>query len=78
MAGSGDSKGAVLAALGVNSVLTVLKFSAFALSGSGSMFAEGMHTLADTGNQTLLFIGIKRSDCPLRPAAPFSTLWGPS
>jgi zinc transporter 9 len=61
MAGD-DSKGAVLAALGVNSTLTVLKFTAFAFSGSGSMFAEGMHTLADTANQALLFIGIKRSE----------------
>jgi zinc transporter 9 len=64
MAGDSGSKGAVLAALCVNSVLTVLKFIAFAISGSGSMFAEAMHTLADAGNQALLFIGIKRSERP--------------
>ena len=64
MAGNAESKGAVLSALVVNSVLTVLKFIAFAVSGSGSMFAEAMHTLADTGNQALLFIGIKRSERP--------------
>lgn len=62
MAGGSDSKSAVLAALSVNCVLTVLKFTAFAFSGSGSMFAEGMHTLADAANQALLFIGIKRSE----------------
>ncbi|MCA8911434.1 MAG: cation diffusion facilitator family transporter [Planctomycetes bacterium] len=64
MSGDGDSKGAVLAALVVNAIITVLKFIGFAVSGSGSMFAEAMHTLADTGNQALLFIGIKRSERP--------------
>lgn len=64
MSAEGDSKSAVIAALGVNSFLTLMKFIAFGISGSGSMFAEAMHTLADTGNQLLLFIGIKRSERP--------------
>lgn len=62
MAGDADSKGAVFAALVVNSGLAVLKFIAFGLTGSGSMFSEAMHTLADAGNQGLLFLGIKRSE----------------
>ena len=62
MAGDGSSKGAVLAAVIANTGLTVLKFTAFAITGSGSMFSEAMHTLADTANQVLLFIGIKRSE----------------
>lgn len=52
----------MLAAVVANSGLTVLKFTAFALTGSGSMFSEAMHTLADTANQALLFIGIQRSE----------------
>lgn len=63
MADSG-SKGAVLAAVCVNVVITVLKFVAFAISGSGSMFSEAMHTLADAGNQFLLYLGIRRSERP--------------
>jgi zinc transporter 9 len=62
MAGDSSSKNAVFAALICNSGLTVLKFVAFAFSGSGSMFSEAMHTLADTANQGLLFLGIKRSE----------------
>lgn len=61
---AGDSKGAVLYALAVNAFMTTIKFFVAFISGSGSMFAEAMHTLADTANQTLLFIGIKKSDKP--------------
>lgn len=74
MAGDSSSKGAVLAALICNSALTVLKFTAFAFSGSGSMFSEAMHTLADTANQGLLFFGIKRSE--RAPDAMFSYGYG--
>ncbi|KAA0212931.1 cation diffusion facilitator family transporter [bacterium] len=63
MADSG-SKGAVLAAVCVNVIITILKFVAFAISGSGSMFSEAMHTLADAGNQFLLYLGIRRSERP--------------
>jgi zinc transporter 9 len=62
MSGDGDSKGAVFAALVVNTGLAVMKFVAFAFTGSGSIFSEAMHTLADAANQGLLFIGIKRSE----------------
>jgi len=47
-----------------NSGLTVMKFVAFAISGSGAMLSEAIHSLADTGNQGLLFLGIKRSERP--------------
>ncbi|CAG0926936.1 Magnetosome protein MamB [Planctomycetaceae bacterium] len=63
MADSG-SKGAVLTAVFVNVFITILKFVAFAVSGSGSMFSEAMHTMADAGNQFLLFLGIRRSERP--------------
>ena len=59
-----SSKSAVALALVGNSFLTAIKFVAFAFSGSGSMFSEAMHSLADAGNQGLLFLGIRRSERP--------------
>ena len=58
------SKGAVLGAVVGNGSLTVIKFIAFALSGSGAIFSEAVHSLADTTNQILLFIGIRQSERP--------------
>lgn len=51
-----------------NSVLTVAKFGAFMVSGSGAMLSEGIHSLADTANQVLLMIGIGRSERPANAA----------
>jgi len=56
-----DSKSSVVAALAGNSVIMVAKFVAFFVTGSGAIFAEAIHTLADVGNQALLLIGIVRS-----------------
>lgn len=61
---AGGSKSAVLMALVGNAFLTVLKFVTFMLSGSGAMLSEAVHSLADTANQGLLFIGIRRSERP--------------
>ena len=51
---------AVIAALAGNSFVTVIKLIAFILSGSGAMLSEAIHSFADTGNQLLLLIGLKR------------------
>lgn len=51
----------VLAALIGNFIIFCLKLAGFLLSGSGSMFSEAIHSLADTSNQALLMIGIKMS-----------------
>ena len=48
---------AVVAALAANAFIAVTKFGAWALTGSASMLAEGVHSVADTGNQILLLIG---------------------
>jgi len=60
-AGSG---GAVFLALLGNGLLTVIKFIAFLLSNSPAMLSEAVHSLADTANQALLFVGIRRSERP--------------
>jgi cation diffusion facilitator family transporter len=52
---------AVFAALGVNLGIAVAKFFAFLLTGSASMLAESVHSVADTGNEVLLLIGRGRS-----------------
>jgi cation diffusion facilitator family transporter len=52
---------AVFAALGANLGIAVTKFVAFAITGSASMLAEGVHSVADSGNQILLLRGRNRS-----------------
>src|SRR3954467_1710211 len=52
---------AVVAALAANLGIAVTKFVAFALTGASSMFAEAIHSVADSGNQGLLLVGGKRS-----------------
>lgn len=58
MSASGGNK-AIIAALVANALIAVTKFIAWAFSGSSSMLAEGVHSLADTGNQALLLVGKK-------------------
>lgn len=59
-----SNRNAVVAALIGNSFLTALKFAAFLVSGSGAMLSEAIHSLADSGNQGLLYLGIRRSQRP--------------
>lgn len=51
----------VTAAIGGNAVVTIAKLGAAVGSGSSSMFSEAVHSFADTLNQTLLLIGLRRS-----------------
>lgn len=62
---------AILAALGANVGIAVTKLVAFALTGMSSMLAEGIHSLADSGNQVLLLIGGKRAKKTATPEHPF-------
>ncbi|MDR1188544.1 MAG: cation diffusion facilitator family transporter [Bifidobacteriaceae bacterium] len=52
---------AIIAALSANLGIAVTKFVAFALTGSSSMLAESVHSVADSGNQLLLLWGGKES-----------------
>jgi cation diffusion facilitator family transporter len=58
---TGGSNRAILAALLANLGIAIAKFVGFAVTMSSSMLAEGVHSLADTGNQVLLLLGGKRS-----------------
>lgn len=55
------SSAAVIAALIGNTLIATIKFFAFFVSGSGAMLSEGVHSLADTGNQALLLAGLRRA-----------------
>jgi cation diffusion facilitator family transporter len=62
---------AVVAALLANTGIAVAKFVAAGISGSASMLAEGVHSLADAGNQVLLLVGGRRSRKAADEAHPF-------
>jgi cation diffusion facilitator family transporter len=70
MSTSGGTR-AVIAALGANLGIAVLKFAAFALTRSSSMLAEGIHSVADSGNQVLLLVGGRRARREATPQHPF-------
>lgn len=51
----------VIAAIFGNAIVGLAKFFGFLTTGSGAMFSESIHSLADTANQSLLLIGVERS-----------------
>jgi cation diffusion facilitator family transporter len=62
---------AVVTALAANLGIAVSKFVAAAITGSASMLAEGVHSVADSGNQVLLLIGGRRSQQAPSALHPF-------
>ena len=58
MSAGGGAK-AILAALSANAGIAAVKFGGFLITGSASMLAESVHSLADTSNQGLLLLGRK-------------------
>lgn len=70
MSASGGNK-AIIAAFLANMGIALAKFAAWALSGSASMLAEAVHSVADSGNQLLLLLGGRRAKRAADQAHPF-------
>jgi cation diffusion facilitator family transporter len=62
---------AIIAALSANLGIAVTKFIAAGLTGSSSMLAEAIHSVADSGNQLLLLLGGRRARKQATPEHPF-------
>jgi cation diffusion facilitator family transporter len=58
---AGGGTRAIVAAFFANLGIAVAKFIGFVVTGSASLLAESIHSIADTGNQGLLLLGGKRS-----------------
>ncbi|WP_199549720.1 cation diffusion facilitator family transporter [Streptomyces sp. N35] len=70
MAAGGGTK-AVVTALCANLAIAAAKLVAWVFSGSSSMLAEGVHSIADSSNQALLLIGGKRAQRAATAQHPF-------
>ena len=70
MSASGGGR-AIIAALLANLGIAIAKFVGFLVSGSSSMLAESVHSLADTGNQGLLLLGGRQSRKKADESHPF-------
>ena len=65
------SRKAIIAAFLANLGIAIAKFVGFLITGSASLLAEAVHSLADTGNQALLMLGGRRANARPTPEHPF-------
>jgi cation diffusion facilitator family transporter len=65
------SRKAIFAAFLANLGIAVTKFVGFLITGSASLLAETIHSIADTGNQALLFLGGQRAKKAATTDHPF-------
>jgi cation diffusion facilitator family transporter len=78
---AGESRRTVLTAVVANLLLAVAKGVAALFTGSAALWAECAHSVADTGNEVLLFVGLRRSTKEKDPEHPLGYgrerfLWG--
>jgi cation diffusion facilitator family transporter len=66
-----ESNRAIYASIAANIVIAIAKFVGAALSGSSAMIAEGVHSLVDSSDGTLLLVGRWRSKQPPDDEHPF-------
>jgi cation diffusion facilitator family transporter len=68
---AGGGNKAIIAALVANAGIAAAKFTGYLITGSSSMLAESVHSLADTSNQGLLLLGQKTSQRKATRTHPF-------
>ncbi|HEX4786248.1 MAG TPA: cation diffusion facilitator family transporter [Candidatus Sulfotelmatobacter sp.] len=66
-----ESKKVLYAAIVANLVIAAGKYFAASLTGSSAMLAEAFHSTADSGNELLLLLGMKRSARPPDELHPY-------
>jgi cation diffusion facilitator family transporter len=66
-----ESKRAIVAAFLANLGIAIAKLVGFVITGSSSMLAESVHSVADTGNQGLLVLGGRQAARPATEEHPF-------
>lgn len=74
MANGADSVKSIIFALSANGAIAIAKFATALATGSSAMLAEAIHSAADTGNQVLLLIGLRRARRP--PSADYPLGYG--
>jgi cation diffusion facilitator family transporter len=70
-----ESLASVFVALAANTAIAAAKATAAVLTGSPALLAETLHTVADAGNEVLLYVAIRRSRHPPDATHPFG--YGP-
>ena len=70
MSHGADSLKSIMFALCANLAIAIAKGVAAVVTGSGAMLAEAIHSLADTGNQGLLLLGLRHARRPPSPDFP--------
>lgn len=66
-----ENKKVIYAALAGNTAIAITKIAAALYTGSSAMFSESIHSIVDTGNQTLLLYGLRRARRPADERHPF-------
>ncbi len=67
----GNNLRVVIAALAGNLLIAACKFAAAFVSGSVATLAEAVHSVADSANQVLLMVGLRRANRPSTYLHPF-------
>jgi len=65
-----DTVRSILYALGANAVIATCKLLGALFTGSGALLAEGLHSVADTGNECLLLLGRRQARRPVSSRHP--------
>ncbi|HEY2022216.1 cation diffusion facilitator family transporter [Paraburkholderia sp.] len=68
-----ESPKAIFYALAANLGIAICKYAAAIFTGSGSMFAEAIHSTADCGNQLLLLFGLREARKPVSALHPMGS-----